>query len=522
MDIIARYRKKRLRTLIRGYRCLKNDHQLDLVAQLVDVLTKTELNKVSVSRTLNFSTSSFDIELSARQYLTKRILSLSFNRAILYSLGSKKALRHPLPREWRNALTEQNIRVNHFACSSLWSGYTIMLWGYGVYQGALSVFSLLKSRSTKLGSYVYFHGLNENNISPRTEDHNIINWYLQWKNKSKEIDTICHTAKGVPNFRHQNLNISFMEELPQLYGIKAISYIFWSLYLILHSFLLLLINPYPGILLSETTKLIRVKLASRDQLAKDYLFHNSGILYRPLWTYEAELKKSRIILYFYATNIESFKSKDGYRVTWPYHLITWPHLLVWDKYQANFMNRFDHYSPIIEEVGVIWFSSKDPEISSPPKNSIAVFDVQPVRSSFYMSLGASIEFYVPSVANQFLSDIQEVTSQNNLIMLHKRKRELSPKLEHKQYTHNLQKLQKTDNYIEIDPDIDAIALVENTFSCISMPFTSTAHIAKSEGKPSVYYDPSGLIQKDDSAAHGIPLLTGISELKEWMEKINDI
>ena len=505
---------------MRGYKCLRNDHQLDLVAQLVDVLTKTELKKVKVSRTLISSNSFFDIELSARQYLTVRLLSLSFNRAILYSLGSNKALIHPLPREWRNALTEQNIRVNHFACSLLWVGYTIMLWGYGVFQGVKSVYSLMRSQSTTLGSYVYFHSMNKNNISSREDDHNIINWYLQWKNKSKNIDNICHSEKNIPNFQYQNLNINYIEGLPQINDIKVIYYIFWLVYLFLHSALLLLFNPYPGILLNEMVKLIRIKLADKNQLAKDYIFHNSGIFYRPLWTYEAEAKKSRIILYFYGTNIESFKTKDAYQVTGPYHLITWPHLLVWDKFQANFIKRFDHYSPIVEEVGVIWFSSNNLEISNLPKDSISVFDVQPVRSSFYKALGASIEFYVPSVANQFLSDIQEVTDQNNLIMIHKRKRKLSHKLAHKKYTHNLKQLQKKENYTEVDPDIDASVLVKKTLSCISMPFTSTAHIAQAEGKPSVYYDPSGLIQKDDRAAHGIPILTGISELKEWVESID--
>ena len=520
MNIFAIYRKKRLRTLMRGYKCLRNDHQLDLVAQLVDILTKTELKKVSVSRTLVSSNSLFDIELSARQYLTVRLLSLSFNKAILHSIGSNKALRHPLPREWRNALTEQNIQVNHFACSLLWVGYTIMLWGNGVFEGVKSVYSLIRSQSTTLGSYAYFQGLNENNISSRKEDHNIINWYLKWKNKSKNIDAICHSVKGIPKFRHQNLSISYIEGLPQINGSKGIYYIFWLVYLILHSALLLLFNPYPGVLLSEMVKLVRVKLADKNQLAKDYIFHNSGIFYRPLWTYEAEAKKSRIILYFYGTNIENFKSKNGYRVTGPYHFITWPYLLVWNKYQANFINRLNHYSPILEEVGVIWFSSNNVEISSLPKNSISVFDVQPVRSSFRKVLGASIEFYVPSVANQFLSDIQEVTDQNNLIMIHKRKRQISHKLLHKKYIHDLEKLQKKENYIEIDSDVDASTLIQKTHSCISMPFTSTAHIAQSEGRPSVYYDPSGLIQKDDRAAHGIPILTGISELKEWVESID--
>jgi len=54
-----------------------------------------------------------------------------------------------------------------------------------------------------------------------------------------------------------------------------------------------------------------------------------------------------------------------------------------------------------------------------------------------------------------------------------------------------------------------------------MPFTSTALMAKLEGKPSVYYDPSGLIQKDDRAAHGVPVLSNIDELQEWVKSIGN-
>ena len=82
---------------------------------------------------------------------------------------------------------------------------------------------------------------------------------------------------------------------------------------------------------------------------------------------------------------------------------------------------------------------------------------------------------------------------------------------------NLKVLHKQTNYIEIDPDIDATQIIKKTKACISMPFTSTALIAKHEGKPSVYYDPSGKTQKDDRAAHGIQVINNLYELEEWVK-----
>ena len=59
-------------------------------------------------------------------------------------------------------------------------------------------------------------------------------------------------------------------------------------------------------------------------------------------------------------------------------------------------------------------------------------------------------------------------------------------------------------------------VIEQAIAVISMPFTSTALIAKEMGKPSIYYDPMGRLQRDDRAAHGIPILSGIEELEEWI------
>jgi len=52
------------------------------------------------------------------------------------------------------------------------------------------------------------------------------------------------------------------------------------------------------------------------------------------------------------------------------------------------------------------------------------------------------------------------------------------------------------------------------------PFTSTALIARELGKPSIYYDPFGICEKDDRAAHGIPILSGQKELQDWLSALS--
>ncbi len=76
-----------------------------------------------------------------------------------------------------------------------------------------------------------------------------------------------------------------------------------------------------------------------------------------------------------------------------------------------------------------------------------------------------------------------------------------------------------DKMITIDPDTSSYEMMEKCSAVISMPFTSTALIARELGKPSCFYDPTGLIQRDDRAAHGIPIMIGRNELQAWLEAV---
>ncbi len=80
-------------------------------------------------------------------------------------------------------------------------------------------------------------------------------------------------------------------------------------------------------------------------------------------------------------------------------------------------------------------------------------------------------------------------------------------------------MSRWDRVITIDPETSAYKLIEKCSAVISMPFTSTALIARELGKPSCFYDPTGLIEHDDRAAHGIPIMIGRVELQAWLEAV---
>ena len=116
-----------------------------------------------------------------------------------------------------------------------------------------------------------------------------------------------------------------------------------------------------------------------------------------------------------------------------------------------------------------------------------------------MTKGYPEEYEIFKIHNQFLSDILFVLQSMGINMVHKQKR--ITKDNHKSYIRRIRQLNKELNYINIEPSIDPLQVIQKTKACISISFTSTAMIANQEGKPSVFY--------------------GIDELKVWIESIQN-
>jgi len=206
-------------------------------------------------------------------------------------------------------------------------------------------------------------------------------------------------------------------------------------------------------------------------------------------------------------------------IEYDWRLSNWPDYLTWDNYSKNFIKSAVYSYSRVHIVGPIWFSSGG-KIEDIPKDSISVFDVSPFQEDIYVILGETDERYVPKTVNKFLNDIHSVLKKNNITMAHKRKRP-NPKI-HKEYLKNIGELKKQKNYIAMDPELSPQAVINKTKACISMPFTSTALIAKHDGKPSVFYDPNGVTHIDKKVMYGVPILTSIDELQQWIEEVNKV
>lgn len=515
---------------MRGYRYLKETDQLDLFFRIKDDFTNTPLQSiVKHGRKAFFGAGIENAELVVRQFLIYRFVNLNFNKLLLTALGKKKShLLIPLPPEWRKILEQYGFVTNTFSNKLVWLAYVLFYFVYGITIGLNALFrneSKFKTSSNDLDNRsVYFQAIKRNNLplnKDRQKSYDIVSWYFSWKDRISNPSAILHSIKGVPpQLEHNGTPLMYTESgVPCLEGASQyLSFLKW----LAINLPLALIDFFRGrymhaLIFGEACNSAVVRKVTLSKLSKDYLFHNSGWIFRPLWTYDAEARGSRILFYFYSTGVENFKPANGFGIQpYSWQIITWPNYLVWDQYQSDFIKRAVGENSNISIVGPIWFEDTDVPLPPLPPEPVVVFDVQPHRDAIYQMHVVSPEYIVPRVVNNYISDIHDVVRLYGKSVVLKRKRHAGNLL-NKEYKAFVDRISINDDFILAEPDLSAQKLIEHAGIVISFPFTSTAIIAQRQGKPSFYYDPSGIIQKDDRAAHGIEIVSGIKELELWFE-----
>lgn len=530
-DFLARRARTRLRHAMRGYRRLKATNSLGRIAAVKEALTNTPACQLAKGSCWLLGLKSENAELSIRQFLLVRRVTTGLGEALLQSVGSyDEPVRYALPMKWREVLSAHGFPVARSASEWLWVGFIGLYLANGIFTvcklAVANALETVRGRAKPLGRYVFFDTLSTGNLPSSInsgETHDVINWYLRWSQCVPRIDTVCHSVTSVePRLAAATLVIAIPSPLLPLgnpyaltkFLLRGVASCVTAVFGILRGIW------WPALMLGEAAKAAQVRFQKPEWLARDYMFHNSNWIYRPLWTYEAERKGSQIKFYFYSTNCEKFKQVDTHpSLAYGWQSMTWSQYLVWDEFQASFVRRAVGAAAKIDVVRSIPFNAGTPAPQNIPSNSIAVFDVQPMRDAIYQPLAIDQEYYVPRNANKFLDDICEASRAAGLIFILKRKRDVGSRL-HPAYARATELLLHNGQCIEIDPATSAHALIERCQAVVSAPFTSTALIGRELGKPSIYYDPYGICAKDDRAAHGIPILTGNKELQDWLSELS--
>ncbi len=516
--------------VLRGYKILKSKNSINIINTIKNEISETKCFESIKFSNLIFGRASTNFEIIVRQFLMQKIENRFFAKKVLYSVGNKNShIICKLPKSFRKVIVRNGFMINEMASSISWNLYVLTMFFYGISTFFIfffnSCYKFIFKKSFNFKRYVYFNELSKMNFPKGKEiftHDNVFSYYVNWINKSIEIESICHSVRNVAKKTLQGKSIEFTSSaLPELSTFsQLLKFLSFGLFIIMEAFVSLICGRWWNvIMLNEAWKRIVIKINKPENLACDYLFHNSSWIYRPLWTYEAERKGSRILFYFYSTNIEGFKQSDKYLAPYfGWKTSTWPHFLVWDEFQYDYIKNSISQNVKISITSPLNFHYPQNSLPSLPNNYFAVFDVQPARDSFYCSLGITFDYFTPENCNQFLTDILDVLQITKNEMVLKRKRDMG-KLIHYKYLNLLNQCESQPYFNSIDPNATAQQLIVNSKAVISMPFTATAVIAKSMGKPSVYYDPNRIIQKDDKGAHGIPILTGKKELYDWVTSL---
>ena len=534
-SIKKRIKLKITRNSIRGFYNLESNSQLGDIKFITHILSTNKFNLPSklFSRYI-FGNATINAELVVRQFLAKSFLykgpdSISLQQSIYLSKSKKgREVIFPLPKHWQTLLSNNGYEVNKIFSSILWILFILN----SFLKGVRSFFYLYRSSFKSIYKFpqksIYFVDINKKCLPfsiNQVQSKDIVSWYYHKFEKKNEVNFIFHNITDASDIKINNVVIK-SGNIFDINGFKItknIFFLFSSLRVILIAFIDIFRGSWwSSILLSDAIYAQLYKIIPKETLPNEYLFSNSSWLYRPLWTYEAEKYGSKIILYFYSTNIEDLQISNKYEeYIKNFSLMNWPNYIVWDKYQLNFIERAavnKSEKKILILNSFLHFSDYPSLLPINTKKVISIFDITPFRLSRLIQLSEIDEYYTSKIIIQFLDDIKYICEKNGFIIYYKAKRSSNLNIFDKKYVNWINN-SISSSFITIDPDISAIRVIEASDANISIPFTSTALIGNYLGKPSVYYDPTNKIDKLDRASHGIEILSGKIELENWIKTL---
>lgn len=505
--------------ILRGYKVLKDNKSLRKIIDVQNYLLSSDLKIPQKALPSVLVKNNYVLtQKIIKQFLFCEVGGVPLNIALLGSITSKEAgLGYPMPKVWREVLTKEGWKIQNFKSAFFWQLTLIrcFLKGLVVFLRTFSpsIKNFKMDQETK-EKFVFFCNLNSDayftpDISPTS--YNLISWYLNWPEHNKYAKLILHDVKNVLN---QKYNFTKIQYSPLFSKPKRkIRFYLMSGLAIMQSLVDLCRGHWwTPLVLPEI--IYDLLFQNQSHMAEEYWFHN-GCAARPLWTYTASQKGSKIIYYFFATNIEIFHGDSNDSIIHPcYQNMTWDYYMVWDIQQSHFLQKCGTNKKCIQVVGPICAFDSAADLPEYSGISIAVFDVSPRRMSVYATLGLPFEYYTPKNCCQFLQDIVEVATEQHALIVWKGKRNLiKSSTIAKSYLGKIQSLKNKKNFIIADPKISPQKVIKKCSLTISMPFSSPSLIAKNLNKRTCFYDPTQTIKKDDPAARGLLVISGKNELR---------
>jgi polysaccharide biosynthesis PFTS motif protein len=377
---------------------------------------------------------------------------------------------------------------------------------------------------------IYFCNLGKSNIGDSIKAHkerNFVNWYIQniaGKNFTNVYHNVIDLAdSGAAPKDGRNLLRIYHKELFFERSFKdciknlGLAIFFMSkICLKRDDFFLALFNL--GGCIDSANAISNLKFTN----LKTVVFNNSIGSIKPLWAISLERNNIFIDYCFYSTSSEplderKYKKKDGLWI-----LSKWSRYIVFDELQKQDLQEQLSFHGKFQVANVLpWWSDIEFDIPDLGKPTISLFDSALHNQIYFRGTLNQIGWDSPEIALTYLRDVLEIAVENNLKIYYKNKRPRSIEMRNDEHFYGvLSLLAKYKNSVfEIDDRVAPIRLMKSSFLTISKPLSTTAVIAKSLGKPSVYFDPTGKIIPSDPSCRGCKVFKTKQELNKFIQSL---
>ncbi len=455
------------------------------------------------------------------------VFNSKFVAACVYSFHNSNRVIHPIPKQWQTLRIEDGfslfVRQSHF------------LWKLIQYKKALEgVLAIVKhificifpSNSVNIeeqkGDLRIWTNLRDTNyfLSGLKHGFTFANWLTQRQEFShSRVIFLCENNPQTKVAQSSNIIYSPITNIV-LPKSERPSFII-KLILILSSGIPLLFTGKPEFLgmADEIALALKIDLSVTSRLPNYVFFTESDGIVRPLWTYSAEKKGIRVIYLFFSNSDSPIVESSEHTNFELYSRANWNEYWVVDEFQRNILlGRTKPTKPRIEIVGNPWRTDSQFNYPKVQGTTIAIFDYEAHKGFYGFNTINDIGYEDSKKDVAFLRDLLDVASKFDIAVLHKPKRSIAKSKRTLEYEQILKEIELKTNYFRIPAEVSPVQLISKVDFVFSLPLTSTALIAKTLGKVSLFYDPIGQLNPKDPSLRDIELIQRVDSLRRWFEK----
>ncbi len=277
-----------------------------------------------------------------------------------------------------------------------------------------------------------------------------------------------------------------------------------------------------SLLAADFSKIAVYQCLDRLKLINFVVKTNADFDDQPMWF--ADISKNlRSVFVWYSTNCLPIHFKKELSSTalianFPqYSFLAFDESYVWNSCQKNWLEKLGYEGNTLHIGGMPFkFQTNQNHCAKTMKPSLVIFDVTPAKESFLRSriIGPdAYNFYSYANSKQLLLDIFEVTKKisEDIRIAMKPKRSYS-EIHDTRYRQFI----RSQTWLNIEAhDSNILELIGKSSLVICTPFTSPYFLAKKLGVPTVFYDPTGIIELLDEQS-SFQLVQSKPELLEWI------